>query len=117
MKIFKVIALAAMTSLTLVSCKNETEKKSQEVVTTTSEPEKLATASFTIEGMHCEVGCAGYLERKLTKLDGVKSAVIDFENKKAIVEFNTNVQTPEIIVQTVENAVDGKTYKVSNLKS
>lgn len=107
--------------LTFVSCKKETEKTpvtnttKTEIVST--EPENLALASFTIEGMHCEIGCAGYLQKKLSKLDGVKSATIDFDTKKATIEYNANVQTPEILIQTVESAADGKTYKVTDLQS
>jgi len=61
------------------------------------------------------VGCAGHLEKKLAKLDGVQKAEIDFEAKKATIEYDSNVLTPEVLVQTVENAADGKTYKVSDV--
>jgi copper chaperone CopZ len=61
------------------------------------------------------VGCAGHLEKKLAKLDGVQKAEIDFEAKKATIEYDANVLTTEVLVQTVENAADGKTYKVSDV--
>lgn len=105
----------------MVSCKNETKENTDNPTATTEEtqvqPAQLATASFTVEGMHCEVGCAGHLEKKLAKLDGVQKAEIDFEAKKATVEYDANKITPEILVQTVEGAADGKTYKVSDVKS
>ena len=44
-------------------------------------------------------------------------AEIDFEAKKATVEYDANKITPDILVQTVEGAADGKTYKVSDVKS
>ncbi len=116
MKFSTSIALMALTVLSLTSCKNETPVSTDTATINQSEqPAILATATFTIEGMHCEVGCAGHLEKKLAKLDGVKKADIDFEAKKATVEYDTNLLTPEIIVQTVEGAADGKTYKVSDV--
>ena len=114
MKFQKKIALFAFTILSIVSCKKEaTETATTEQ--TQEQPAQLATASFTIEGMSCEVGCANHLEKKLAKLDGVQKAEIDFEAKKATIEYDANVLTPEVLVQTVENAADGKTYKVSDV--
>lgn len=121
MKISHLLSVITLSSLMMVSCKNETKENTDNPTATTEEtqvqPAQLATASFTVEGMHCEVGCAGHLEKKLAKLDGVQKAEIDFEAKKATVEYDANKITPEILVQTVEGATDGKTYKVSDVKS
>lgn len=114
MKFTKTIAAIALTTLMMVSCKKEATENTT-ATTEQAQPAQLATASFTVEGMHCEVGCAGHLEKKLAKLDGVKKADIDFEAKKATIEYDANVLTPEVLVQTVENAADGKTYKVSDV--
>lgn len=78
---------------------------------------KIETASFNIEGMTCAVGCAKTIEGKLSGMDGVKKATVDFENKTATVEYDASKQSPEKLVETVEAAADGKTYKVSNVKS
>jgi copper chaperone CopZ len=116
MKFTQTIAAIALTSLLMVSCKNDnTASETSATEQTQEQPAQLATASFTVEGMHCEVGCAGHLEKKLAKLDGVQKAEIDFEAKKATIEYDANVLTPEVLVQTVENAADGKTYKVSDV--
>ncbi|MBA4154312.1 heavy metal-associated domain-containing protein [Flavobacterium sp.] len=114
MKFTKKIALFAFTILSIVSCKKEaTETATTEQ--TQEQPAQLATASFTIEGMSCEVGCANHLEKKLAKLNGVQKAEVDFEAKKATIEYDANKVTPEVLVQTVEGAADGKTYKVSDM--
>lgn len=119
MKFTQTIAAIALTTLMMVSCKKEATENNENATATTQhtqdQPAQLATASFTVEGMHCEVGCAGHLEKKLAKLDGVQKAEIDFEAKKATIEYDANVLTPEVLVQTVENAADGKTYKVSDV--
>ena len=118
MKFTQTIAAIAFTTLMMVGCKNEATTNTDNATATTEaaqQPAQLATASFTVEGMHCEVGCAGHLEKKLAKLDGVQKAEIDFEAKKATIEYDANVLTPEVLVQTVENAADGKTYKVSDV--
>ncbi|MCB0442893.1 MAG: heavy-metal-associated domain-containing protein [Flavobacterium sp.] len=117
MKFTQTIAAIALTTLMMVSCKKEATENTENTTANTeqAQPAQLATASFTVEGMHCEVGCAGHLEKKLAKLDGVQKAEIDFEAKKATIEYDANVLTPEVLVQTVENAADGKTYKVSDV--
>jgi copper chaperone CopZ len=117
MKITKMIVAIALTSVVMVSCKNETAKTEETVATeqTQDQPAQLATASFSIEGMHCEVGCAGVIQKKLAKLDGVQEAKVDFEGKTATITYDANKQTPEIMVQTVQNISDD--YKVSNVTS
>jgi Cu+-exporting ATPase len=84
---------------------------------TAGAPAKMETASFDIDGMTCAMGCAKTIENKLTKMDGVQKATVDFDKKSATVEFDANKQTPEKITAAVEAAADGKTYKVSNVKT
>lgn len=114
MKITKSLLILAFSGLLFVSCK---EKAQNETATTTENteeiPVQLATASFTIEGMHCEFGCAKSIEKKLAKLDGVEKAEVDFEGQKATITYDTNKQTPEVFVQTVENI--SKEYKISDV--
>ena len=115
MKITQMIAAIALTSIVMVSCKNDSVKEEAAVATeqTQDQPAQLATASFSIEGMHCEVGCAGVIQKKLAKLEGVQEAKVDFEGKTATITYDANKQTPEIMAQTVQNISED--YKVSNV--
>ncbi|WP_426095096.1 heavy-metal-associated domain-containing protein [Flavobacterium sp. DSR2-3-3] len=130
----KSIVTLALASISFVGCKEkETEIVSKETATTealkiekdpsdSEQPKKIAaanlqTASFSVEGMTCAVGCAKTIQEDLTKLDGVQKATVDFEKKLATVTFDKTVQTPEKLTKVVEAAADGKTYKVSNMKS
>ncbi len=125
MKFTKIITALAISGLVLVSCKKE-EDKSLAVInaekTTPKEHKAIAaenvqTASFNIEGMTCAVGCAKTIEQKLTDLDGVEKATVDFDKNLATVTFDKTVQTPETLTKVVQETGDGKTYKVSNIKS
>lgn len=118
-----VLALSLSASL-FVSCKQTaSEPKTGENVESDSKSkspiadEKVETASFNIEGMTCAIGCAKTIEKELTELEGVQEATVDFDNKLAKVSFDASKQTPESIVKVVEATADGKTYKVSNVKS
>jgi len=130
----KSIVMLVVTSILFVGCKEkETEMVSKETATTealkiekdpsdSEQPKKIAaanlqTASFSVEGMTCAVGCAKTIQEDLTGLDGVQKATVDFEKKLATVTFDKTVQTPEKLTKVVEAAADGKTYKVSNMKS
>lgn len=121
----KSIVTLVLTSVLFVGCKEKSiEIVSKETVETTAPKVKkeiaaanLQTASFSVEGMTCAVGCAKTIQEDLTGLDGVQKATVDFETKLATVTFDKTVQTPEKLTKVVEAAADGKTYKVSNIKS
>ncbi|WP_426090806.1 heavy-metal-associated domain-containing protein [Flavobacterium sp. DSR3-2] len=130
----KSILTLVLASISFVGCKEkETEMIPEETATTealkiekdpsdSEQPKKIAaanlqTASFSVEGMTCAVGCAKTIQEDLTKLDGVQKATVDFEKKLATVTFDKTIQTPEKLTKVVEAAADGKTYKVSNMKS
>ena len=100
------------TASKLVKEKEESNPKKE--VTIASKPE---TASFKIEGMTCAMGCAKTIENKLSKLDGVQKATVDFDNKQATVDFDAAVLTPEKLTKTVEATGDGETYKVSGMQT
>lgn len=121
MNFTKSLLTLALTSGLLFSCKdtankptagnNETDTKKEVVAAV-----KPETASFKIDGMTCAMGCAKTIETKLTKLEGVQKATVDFDKKQATVEFDATIQTPEKITKVVESAADGETYKVSEMK-
>lgn len=122
MKTTKPFLALVVASLFFVACKENptsTEEMSNITQVEKVQPEILAknlqTANFTIDGMHCEFGCAKGIEKKLAKLDGIKSAKVDFETKEAIIEYDATVHTPQVLAQTVEAMADD--YKVSNIKS
>ena len=126
MNLTKSIAIIALSSLLFASCKdNNTEVKTETASTETSAPkvkkeipaENLQTASFNIEGMTCAVGCAATIQEELTELDGVQTAEVDFDKKLATVTFDKTIQNPESLTKIVQATGDGKTYKVSNMKS
>ncbi|MFH4963547.1 heavy metal-associated domain-containing protein [Gaetbulibacter sp. M235] len=106
-----------------VSCKNETkpEVKTIEVENAsnaTKETDPNATyakAEFTIEGMTCAIGCAKTIEKKISGMDGVKSATVDFDRKLAMVEYNEAKVTPASLEETVAKVAD--IYKVSDMKT
>ncbi len=120
MKFSKNLLMFAAAGLMLVGCK-QADKPAETAdanVTVTEVPaENLQTASFSIEGMSCAIGCAKTIEKNLAKLDGVQKASVDFDTKTATIEFDSSKQSPEKFVEVVEAAADGKTYKVSDVKS
>ncbi len=117
MKTTKQFLVLAIAGLFFVACKDskvestvQTEDAKTEILA-----ENLQTASFKIDGMHCEYGCAKGIEKKLAKLDGIQSAKVDFETKEAVIEYDATVQTPQILADVVQS-MDAK-YIVSDIKS
>ncbi len=114
----------ALASILFVGCKDKSNKTDSKEIMTSDAPKikkeiavaNLQTASFSVEGMSCAVGCAKTIQEDLTKQEGVQKATVDFESKIATVTFDKTVQTPEKLTVVVEAAADGKTYTVSNMK-
>ncbi len=125
MNFTKSLLTLALASSLFISCKDTAKETAPEnatatATTTTEKPAiagKVATASFNIEGMSCAVMCAAKIEKELAAMDGVQKATVDFEKKTATVEYDNAKQNPEKFVEKVEAVADGKTYKVSNVKS
>lgn len=111
------LGILIATASIFVSCKKETTKTKTGTVSVSPTIAKVETASFNIEGMTCAMGCAKTIENKLANLDGVQKASVDFDKKTATIQYDATIQTPEKLVETVESVADGKTYKVSNVKS
>ncbi len=125
MYFLKSILTITLASLLFVGCKEKTTDTVSDASTENSAPKvkkeiaaaNLQTASFSIEGMTCEIGCAKTIEKELNGLDGVQKATIDFEKKSATISFDKTLLKTENISKVVEATGDGKTYKVSNMKS
>lgn len=124
MNFIKSIIVIATVGICFASCKKETKEVA--IVTTQKTSPKvkkeiavanLQTASFTVEGMTCAVGCAKTIQEELVVLDGVQTATVDFDKKLATVTFDKTVQTPESLTKVVQATGDGNTYKVSKMKS
>jgi mercuric ion binding protein len=125
MKFAKKLALIAVATILFASCKDTSkdgniETPEKDIVTDSTQnketAENLETASFKIDGMTCPMGCAATIEQKLSKMDGVEKAKVDFDSKTATISFDPAKQTTESFVQTVEKIADGA-YKVSDVKS
>ncbi len=118
MRTSKTLLALVFSGLLLVSCKhNQAEVAVENTTETEQMAENIQTASFSIEGMECEHGCAKMIEKKLAGLEGIKSATVDFEAKTATVEYNAVTKSPQEIAQFVEGLAGGQTYKVSGVKS
>ncbi|WP_304197563.1 heavy-metal-associated domain-containing protein [Flavobacterium alvei] len=122
MNFIKSISAILFASLLFVGCKDKTNETTSDTTTETPKVKKeiaaanLQTASFTIKGMTCAIGCAKTIQEELNGLDGVQKATVDFEKEFATVSFDKTILSPEKITKVVEAAADGKSYKVSNMK-
>ena len=125
MNFLKSILTLTLAGLLFVGCKEKTTEAVSDAATENNAPKEkkeiaaanLQTANFSIEGMTCEIGCAKTIEKELNGLDGVQKATIDFEKKSATISFDKTILKTENISKVVEATGDGKTYKVSNMKS
>lgn len=122
MMTLKNIGLIAMTSLFIVACKNENKPEIKTVDTeltvqaNTLDPNAhYAKAEFSIEGMTCAMGCAKTIEKKIARMEGVKSATVDFDKQLAMVEYDDAKVTPKSLEEAVKKT--GDMYSVKDMKT
>ena len=120
MKHLKNIGLALLITFSFASCKQENKEVAKEEIKkeafTEADLAKMQTASFTIDGMTCAMGCAKTIENKLAEQAGVGQAVVDFETKIATVKFDAEKQSLESLTKTIEGVAGGDSYKVTESK-
>jgi len=63
----------------------------------------LERASFAVDGMDC-TACATAIENKLKTVDGVRSAVVSYDQKRATVEFDVSKVTIAQLEQAIRDA-------------
>lgn len=124
MKTFKIFVLLSALALFSVSCK---DKAQPEIKTVEMEKPEMASklrldpnatyakAEFGIEGMTCVMGCAKTIEKKIAKMEGVKSATVDFDRRLAMVEYDNAKVTPDALEEAVVSVSD--TYSVNSMKT
>lgn len=120
MKNLKNIGLALLMTLSLVSCKQENKEvaveETKKEIVSEADLAKMQTASFTIDGMTCAMGCAKTIENKLAGQEGVGQAIVDFDTKIATVKFDAEKQSLESLTKTIEGVAGGDSYKVTESK-
>ncbi|NRD18772.1 heavy-metal-associated domain-containing protein [Winogradskyella eckloniae] len=123
MNTFKRISIIAILTLVITSCKNESKPEvisagievSEKDVAKNLDPNATyAKVEFGIEGMTCAMGCAKTIEKKMAKMDGVKSAKVDFDKRLAMVEYDEAKVSPNSLEETVGKVA--KTYKVKDMR-
>lgn len=75
---------------------------------------QVTQCALKVSGMDCG-GCAAMVQKGLLKLDGVKTAQVDFKTGEARIEFDSKKTTPEKIVEAFNQIGSG--IRVEKLKS
>ena len=98
------IGFASLAVIFSVSSCSETTAQSADV---TQEVVKNSIMAMGIEGMTCATGCAKAIETELKNVDGVSSAVVDFESATASIEFNPGLVSEAGLLDFVNDYRDG----------
>jgi len=72
---------------------------------------RVDRASFAVEGMDC-TACATAVEKKLKDLDGVQSAIVSYEQKRATVEFDAS----KVTIAQLEQAIQDAGYRAHSIQ-
>ena len=105
-------------TIAFFSC-NEVKKETpteQKEATTKETAAVYKSIEVEIEGMTCEIGCARTIQSKLSKVDGVTFAKVDFESKKGQFTFDTHKVSKNEIIKKIDGIAGGDVYSVTNTK-
>ena len=105
------IGFASLAIIFSVSSCSETTAQSTE---TTQEVVKNSVMAMGIEGMTCAMGCARAIETELKNVEGVSSALVDFESATASIEFNAGLVSEAGLLAFVNDYKDGS-YKATKM--
>ena len=109
-KLVKIGFVSLAIVFSVVSC-SETTAQSTE---TNQEVVKNSVMAMSIEGMTCAMGCARTIETELKNVDGVNSAVVDFESATASVEFNSGLVSETGLIDFVNDYKEGSYKQLQN---
>ena len=124
-KLFKLTIPLLSILVLILNCKQNKEAEIISVDTANSQTQiektqadllNYATATFTIKGMSCEMGCARAIENKLSKLDGMSRASVNFKEEMATVEFDADKVDETLIISTVNSVNQTSSYSVEGFK-
>lgn len=115
MKLFKIICLGLFVSIIAVSCKDASKGENQEVLQTANN-KNLKNIEVGIEGMTCQIGCAKTIESKLSKMEGISSVTVSFEDKLGKIVYDADKISEDDITKKITSIAGGETYTVSSVK-
>jgi len=77
-------------------------------------------ATMAIEGMMCEIACAGKIRKDLSALEGVSLVEINYDADSPVdiakVNYNASLVSQEDLINCVQKIADGELYHVSKLE-
>ncbi len=105
MKFQNLIYSLIFASFIFIGCKNEDKKE------TTTDTKEVVSANtkelaINISGMTCEVGCAKYIQSKLSKEDGVINANVVFTDSIATVKYDASKTNKASLISLVNSLAD-----------
>lgn len=105
----------------LFSCNNSPERVTEKEIiinkkeTVSQDSISKTIASIGIEGMTCQAGCARNIQNKVSKLTGVISCEVSFENKIATVEFDDSKISEKEMISAIQKIREGQ-YSVASVR-
>lgn len=103
-----------MCLLVFASCAHT--KNTTTTDTMTSKAPIVKLADISIEGMACQEGCADKIQANLVELEGVSSAMVNFESGSASIEYDPSLVSSVNIQKTItDTKVKDYTYTIKNI--
>lgn len=106
---------AAAVLLFLTGSVGANQRKSGEASARATTQLRLTQCALKVHGMVCN-NCARGVKQRLLKLDGVKSAALDYKTGVFQVQYEPNKTNPEKIVEAFNQGISGFRAELANAK-
>ena len=100
--------LLIMVVFAFVSCQSG-KKNANDSEVKTIETTEVATATFSISGMHCE-NCVASVEKGINSLEGIATVAVSLNDSNAVVEYNA----AKLSEKDIKEAIEKRGYTVKN---
>lgn len=85
--LFGAMTLATLLASPVLACDGDKDHKSTEAPKAAPPAKQLKTASFHVDGMHCD-GCGDKVKAALAKIDGVHKVDVKTADKRVTVDYD-----------------------------
>ena len=100
-KLFTLVSAAAMATLLALPAASACDKEHKKEEPKKQQPAaELKTASFKVNGMHCQ-GCGDKIKSALAKTEGVHKVDIKTADKRVVVDYDAKKLSPEKIAKII----------------
>lgn len=108
------LGIVIISAFLLSACSSDSNNANAEEVIVNSNVVADAETKLAVEGMVCSMGCVSAIQNELLSLNGVATAVVNYEESYASITFDSKLLNENDLIAAIggigDNAYSAKAY-------